>query len=98
MDVNNSSSIAISHITLLWSSELAGHGYVDGDEAVVFSSLLSDEKRFVQLFRDQETGPHMEDERFYVVQLLISSKTLGPLKALLAEGILNWEQRSCNVF
>ena len=92
MEINKISSFAISHITFLWSSELGVHQYVDGDDAVEFSSLLPDGRRFVDLFRDQDSG--LASGCFYVVQLLIASKIFGPLKALLTEGLLSWEQRS----
>ena len=85
------SSFAPSDVTVLWRSELAFNPYVDGGEAVQFSLLLP-EGRIVELFRDQGTG--LEPDFFYVVQLLTASKTFGPLKALLAEGLLTWERRS----
>ena len=84
------SSFAPSDITVLWRSKLAFNPYVDGDEAVQFSLLLP-EGRIVELFRDQGTG--LEPGFFHVVQLLTASKTFGPLKALLAEGLLSWETR-----
>ena len=91
MEINKISAFALSHVTFLWSSKLAVHPFVDGDEAVQFSSLQPDGRTLVELFRDQATG--LEAGSFYVVQLLIASKTFGPLKALLAEGLLSWERR-----
>ena len=68
----------------LWGHQLSFHGFTIGDDPVDFASLWPDKKTLVETYRDAS----LERASYELCKLLLATKSVKSLKALLEEKVL----------
>ena len=72
----------------LWGHNLSFHPFLHGDDPIPFSSLLPNNKTFLETYRDA----HLEKALFELCQLLVATNSVKSLECLLEQSVLQASQ------